>query len=71
MTPPDPHSRCSRTADCPCWRAGAIAEAETRRLPERTRQIVDYIRAVAEYEPSLDQTAIAQRVANVFAGENQ
>jgi hypothetical protein len=63
------HARCDRTVECPCWHAGAVAEAMTRRLPERTRQIVEYIRALAEGEPELDQTAIAQRVAYVFASQ--
>jgi len=70
MTSPDapqPHTRCDRNVDCPCWNAGAVAEARTRILPERSRQIVDYIRALVEGDPDLDQTAIAQCVAYVFA----
>lgn len=60
------HMRCRETTGCPCWTAGAVAEAKARRPSPQTRQVVDYIRAVAETNPRLDERAIADLVARVF-----
>ena len=62
----DRHLRCGGQLDCPCWCAGAQAEAEIRRVRVAAREITDYIRALGDSDPVMSTADMAAAVWRVY-----
>ncbi len=58
------HPDCG--SDCPCWERGAREEAAFHRVRRTVREMVGYIRAVGDSDPTISPEDMADRIYRVY-----